>query len=193
MSQDSRTYSDEAILAGIHTGGAMREQWITRLYSKYFRYLHQGKKKHDISEEEAKDAYSDAVIAVAEQIAANKFRGESKLSTYLYRIFYYKCVDIIRQRPTLRKVALQEAEDFERPEPDALDQLVQEEQLGELEQYLKQIGVKCRQLLLDWGYWGYSMGEIAERMGFKDNKSAISQKHKCMKKLKSILSKKISQ
>lgn len=167
----------------------MREQWITRLYEKYFRFLYQGKSKHNITEEEAKDAYSDAVIAVSEQIAANKFRGDSKLSTYLYRIFYYKCVDIIRQRPTLRKVELQEAEEFELLEADPLDQVIQEEQLAELETYLDKIGAKCKELLLDWGYWGYNMSEIAERMGFKDNKSAISQKHKCMQKLKTLLSK----
>lgn len=189
MSKQSPIYEDESIIAGIQQGGAMREQWITRLYGKYFRFLHQGKAKHNISEEEAKDAYSDAVIAVSEQIAANKFRGDSKLSTYLYRIFYYKCVDIIRQKPTLRKVELQEAAEFEVLEADPLDQVIREEQLAELEGYLDQIGGKCKELLLDWGYWGYNMSEIAERMGFKDNKSAISQKHKCMQKLKSLLSK----
>lgn len=188
MQKSHPTYTDEAIVAGIQAGGAMREQWISRLYRQYFRYLHQGKQKHDISEEEAKDAYADAVIAVSEQIAAERFRGESKLSTYLYRIFYYKCVDIIRQKPTHRKVALQEAEAFEEVEANPLDALELEEQMTVLASYLDQIGDKCRQILMDWGYWGYNMSEVAERMGFKDNKSAISQKHKCMQKLKTLLS-----
>lgn len=183
------TYSDQEIIKGIIQGGPLREGWITRLYSKYLPMIHGGRKKYKLSEEELKDAYADTIIAISEQIARGDFEGRSKLSTYLYRIFFNKCVDIIRKNATNRSETGYELSHVKSHEQNALHALVEKDEVEHLLGYFEQLGDRCKQILLDWGYWGYNMHEIAERMGFKNNKSVISQKHKCFEKLKELLQK----
>lgn len=181
------SFSDAEIVEGIQQGGPMREQWITRLYGSYLHYINKARVKYQLSDEDLQDAYADAVIALGEQVADGRFREEAKLSTYLYRIFFNKCVDIIRKYATNRVVAMPDLPDTGLTERDSLDDLAIQDQMEVLGKYLDQLGDRCKQILLYWGYWGYNMHEIAEKMGFKNNKSVISQKHKCFEKLKKMI------
>lgn len=183
----SMTYKDEAIIGGIQAGGPLREQWITRLYKKYLYFIHSARKKHKLSEESLKDAYADAILALSDQVIRGDFLGKSKLSTYLYRIYFNKCVDILRKEATNKSTPQEEWGYIASHEKSALHDLELKDDIQMLLGYFDQLGETCKQILMDWGYWGYNMHEIAERMGFKNNKSVISQKHKCMGKLKKII------
>lgn len=184
---DESIYTDPTLIADLRAGGAKREKAVTHLFDTNLGFVYKVMKEKRLSQEEARDAYTDAVVVVCEQVAKGKFRGESKISTYLYRIFLFKAVDIIRKKATHSVESVPEVPDLADPAADALKKLGLQQQAFALIQLMDSLGGKCRQILLDWAYHGYSMEEIAQRAGLKDAASAATQKYKCFKRLQSLL------
>jgi len=165
-----------------------RERAATHIYDQHLGFVYRMIKDKGLSEEEARDAYVDAVVAVVEQIAEGKFRGESQLSTYLFRILSFKSIDLIRRREARRMDITEEMPEVVDPARNALERLGLSDEVGQLSAMMAQLGEKCRNILLDWAYHGYSMEEIATRHQLKDAASATTQKYKCFQRLKKLLS-----
>ena len=89
--------SENEIVSQIKTGGAAAESAIRFLFKKHQGFMRDAQKRHQLSEEEVLDAYTDALLALRKQILTEQFRGESKVSTYFYPIFQRRCVDRIRK------------------------------------------------------------------------------------------------
>ncbi|MEO0469398.1 MAG: sigma-70 family RNA polymerase sigma factor [Bacteroidota bacterium] len=175
---------DAELIANIRSGGASKERAIGELIKYHTSFIFAVHRKLGISEEQAGDAFSDAIMAVARHIESGQFRGESKLSTYLYRIFFNKGVDLARKKTTDVIVSMDDSYiQIQDHNSDILKLLNLEDRMGKLRSHLAEIGEKCRQILLDWGYWGYSMTEIAERVGLAGADQAKRQKYKCLQKL----------
>ncbi|MEM6631143.1 MAG: sigma-70 family RNA polymerase sigma factor [Bacteroidota bacterium] len=182
-----RTYTDQAIIEGIKTGGANREKAINQLFDSNLGFLHTVRKKLFLSLEEAQDAYADAIVKVASQISLGKFRGESKISTYLYKIFYNKCVDVSRKKASNTATWVEEYPELSDPASDLLQKLDVKDEVVQLRKVMANMGEACKNILLDWAYMGYSMEEIAQRRNLKTPESARSLKYKCLKKLRELL------
>ena len=189
MAFGKKTYTDRELIEAIRRGGLAREKALLFLYKRYVAFVYKLQKRYSLSIEDAKDAYSDAIIVAGEQISKNMFRGESQISSYLYRIFSNKCVDLIRKKANPPTHTLETVSTLSDREKSMQDLLEVRDEVRELEHVLDQMGPSCKQILLDWAYFGYSMEEIAQRAGLKNAESAMSQKYKCFKKLKQLLKK----
>lgn len=183
-------FSDSELILLIQNGGIDRERALNYLYDRYVSFVFKVQKDKNISIQEAKDAYADTLISLSEQIEQNKFRQDSQLSSYLYRILSNKSVDIIRRKITNREYFKEEVDKM--PGQDSTetppDRLSLQDEVRHLTRIMDEIGGRCKQILLDWAYYGYSMEEIALRAGLKNADSAMSQKYKCFQKLKQKLS-----
>ncbi|MEM6801601.1 MAG: sigma-70 family RNA polymerase sigma factor [Bacteroidota bacterium] len=181
--------SNEEVIEEIQAGGARQEKMIRQVYDSCFPYVYKALQKHKLTEEQAIDAYSDAVVALRRNILNGKFRGDSKYSTFLYSIFFKRCLNAIRDAGTNKHVW-----DYELPlhlqdkEPGISRLLEVNEQWELLGTYLAKLGDKCKEVLLDALYYGFKMEEIAKRHGYKDAQSMRSKKHSCMKQLKKLIS-----
>ena len=182
-----RTYSDQSIIEGIQKGGADREKAINLLFDNNLGFLHTVRKKLFLSLEEAQDAYTDAIVKVASQVRLGKFRGESKLSTYLYKIFYNKCVDVSRKKASNTATWVEEYPELSDPASDLLRNLDVKDEAMQVRRVMEGMGEACKNILLDWAYMGYSMEEIAQRRNLKTAESARSLKYKCLKKLRELI------
>ncbi|MDX2247088.1 MAG: sigma-70 family RNA polymerase sigma factor [Bacteroidia bacterium] len=182
--------TDEEIIRAILAGGAQREKMIYYLYDRaYSRMIYKIKKKLILTDEEVKDAYSDAIVKLDQQIRSGKFQGKCKLSTYFFRIFYNKGVDILRKRlPHTKITYLPEEQGAHVPDPaeTILELLQAKDKIRMIGGYLDQIGEKCKKVLLMHAK-GYTMEEIAMATGLQDAANATGKKHKCFKKLKDLL------
>lgn len=173
---------DEQLIRAIREGGGARESAVRQLLTGHIGFVHKVHRSVGIDLESAKDCFTDAVMAVVEQVEADSFRGDSKLSSYLYRILYNKSVDLLR-RQTTNPVNYQEKVP-ERSDPAGLQEQIQhKDEVRRLHQHLDRLGDPCRQILLDWGYWGYSMKEIAQRAGLADAGKAKRRKYECLQQL----------
>ncbi|WP_018621040.1 RNA polymerase sigma factor [Spirosoma luteum] len=189
MSLFARHLSDAEIIAGIQTGGSTRHSVENRLYEQYLYFIREGTRKHRLPEEDCVSAYDDTILAGIDHITTGRFKGQSKLETYLYQIFSNKCVDLIRKKTTNREqvhnaVSIDDTL-LQLPDParTVVQQLIIQSDIEQLHQHLEAIGDKCRQMLLAWGE-GYTDDEIAQQMKYNTASVAKTSRLRCLEKLR---------
>lgn len=180
--------SDSELIAGIKAGGVLRQRLVAQIYQQYMGFVYKGQQRYKLNQEEARDAYGDAITGLCHQIQQDKFRGDSKLSTYLFKSFSNRCVDKLRRRASHAKV---QWEDLTPTMPDKAKTMIQElvlkEETNRILDLMASLGEKCKKILIDSEYYGFNLQEIAERIGFKNAASVSSMKYRCLDKLKKLL------
>ena len=186
----NKVLKDDAILQGIRAGNTQRRLYENKLYEKYHYLIKQARFKHKLSEDDAASAYSDAILTVIEHIVIGRFEGHSELKTYLTQIFSNKCVDIIRKNTTNKSevhhntIGLEDALDWLPDETQSVvRKLIVESEVEHLRQRLRELGDKCREMILAWGE-GFSDEEIAQTMGYNTAAVAKTSRLRCLEKLK---------
>ena len=184
-----RQPSDAELMAGIRAGGTQRRLYENKLYEKYQYLIAEGTRKHRLAEDDCASAYSDAVLTVFDHIISGRFEGRSELKTYLYQIFNNKCVDGIRKKTTNRS-SVHDAfslDDSLMQLPDetrsVVQQLIAQSDVEKLHQHLRELGEKCRTMILSWGE-GYSDDEIAQAMNYNSAAVAKTSRLRCLEKLR---------
>lgn len=186
MSERQKKYADEDIIAGL--AGDRRRLYEEILYRRFASLIWQRPRKYNLSQEEATQAYNDAIIGFLKQLDAGNFRGESSLYTYIRRIFLRRCIDIFRSGPTTSVYMDSLDETLELPDESVgiLKRMISQDELNRALIVLRKLSDRCRELLM-MSAEGYKMDEITQRMGFKNADSTYSTKHQCKKKLLDLL------
>lgn len=110
--------------------------------------------------EDAKDAAQDAIIRAYE--AWEGFRGDSSISTWLYRITINHCKDILRRRRMI--LSLEEVEDVSGGEEPA--EVFERAELAEIVQKaMSELSVEHREILVMRETLGYDYEKIACELG----------------------------
>jgi RNA polymerase sigma-70 factor (ECF subfamily) len=187
--------SDLEIIEGLKAGGVLFEKSALELYRKCQNFINDAAKKHPLlSEENLQDAYIDSVDAMIRKVLSDQFKREvGKLSTFLYQIFSNKCIDQLR-RITNHKNEWQRnldsiTEDLPMKSQDFLQSIMDKDEMCEAVDAMGKLGSNCKNLILDFDYWGFKPDEVAERRGYKTAKSASQAKYKCMEELRKLISK----
>lgn len=180
---------DQEIITAIREGGSAKRQAAHFVFSSNLGMMHRIKGRLSLNSEQIKDTYADAVSAVIWNIDTNIFVGDSKLSTYLYRILFNKSVDLIRSITTNKNEAYLDLSDNSAHlvHDDLSRQLETKLDVIKIKDEILQLGEPCSSVILDWGYWGYKMSEIAARNGLESAEKAKKKKYNCLKKLQAIL------
>ncbi|MEL6650549.1 MAG: sigma-70 family RNA polymerase sigma factor, partial [Bacteroidota bacterium] len=158
-------YSDADVIKGLEAGGASGERMSQYLFDQYRGLVIKGMNRYRLSEEDSLDVYSDTIIAIGQQVRAGRFRGDSKLSTYLFKIFYNRCLNKVRDNKSRQLNLVEEMPDVPTGAQSILQSLIQQEEVGRLLEVMDQLGQRCKEILLLREYYGYSMEEIAEKIG----------------------------
>ena len=185
----SKQTDDAALIAGLKTGGSERRLQENKLFETFYYFIRQGMKKYNISEEGAASAYSDTIISVIHNITTNKFEGRSSLKSYTYQIFSNKCVDFIRKETTNKQgvhatTALDSlVTDLPDKSRGIVQDLIKKSEWLFLMEKLKEVGEKCKQLLLLFED-GYSDKEIAVMMHYNSGEVVKTSRLRCIEKLR---------
>lgn len=181
--------SDDDILAGLKAGWKEREKFQTKLYNRFMHLIKMGARKYNMTEEKSASAYSDAIIAVIKNIITEKYEGRSSLQSYVYSIFFNKCIDEVRNEAKHTKAmrTAQVIDNLIETLPDKTGSIIsslikKQEWLISVEK-LAALGKKCYDLLLLWGRY-YSDKEIAEMMEYGSPKVVRVTRARCLEKLK---------
>lgn len=184
----SNEEEDEEIIERIRAGGKEREIAITRLYKKHFPLTFEGKKKfRQLSEDELIHAYNSAIISAKKHIIEGQFQRKSSLRTFLYRIFFNKCIDIIRKNSSNKVDTYEKIPEPDAREPNFLHELYLKEDFKHMMFLLDKLGDPCRKIILFADYYGYTSEEIAREIGFSNAKSVNSKKYTCLQTLRKML------
>ncbi|MEM6342516.1 MAG: sigma-70 family RNA polymerase sigma factor [Bacteroidota bacterium] len=189
-----QAFSNEEVIKGIKAGGITQEKWLLKLYETHFSLVYKALEKHKVQEEQAMDAYSDALLEFRKKIVNDSFRGDSHYFSFLYSIFFNKIFNALAKNKTKKVEWVFELPQFMMDGNKDILQLIETNEAYEtLLQYMNELGEPCSSVLLDHAYWGYSMAELAERHNFKDAATARSKKFHCLKKLLASIRKKKTQ
>ena len=185
-------YQDAEILYGLKADYKERCRYEKILYQQYNYFIDEGCRKYNLNEEDSFSAYSDTILSALHNIIDNHFDGRSSLKTYLYQIFYNKCIDLLRKNTTNKQ---QVHKTMPVPEmmnqlPDAaktiVERLMSNELKAKVKEQLNNIGEKCREILLMFED-GLSDREIAEELAYNNAAVVKTTRLRCLEKLRERL------
>ncbi len=143
------------------------------------------------NEQDAEDVMQETFLSVYKKIA--NFRGNSKLSSWLYRIASNAALDLVRAkgRKQGKDTAFDdmteiEDEEYELVDDEALhpeDELLENESLERIREALAEMPVKLRVAYLLYMVDGFSLQEVAEKLEIKLSAAKV-RVHRARKFLK---------
>ncbi len=180
---------DSQIINGLMINNGQRARFEKALYLQYEYFIEEGSRKHNLNYDDSFSAYSDAVLAVIQNVKNNTFNNKSSLKTYLFQIFSNKCIDLIRKSTTNKQRVHQSA-----GEPDLLDylpdnakhvieKLMDQQKTLVIKQNLELISEKCKEILLLFED-GYNDHEIAGLLIYNNAAVAKTTRLRCLEKIK---------
>jgi len=136
------------------------------------------------NEDDALDISQEAFIKAYRQLGI--FRGESKLSVWLYRLTYNLCIDFLRKKSKSQVISLSSYQDdsgdsFEMELPDVRelpeDNLARKELRNEIAESIEKLGQSHREILIMREMNDMSYMEIAQTLGISEGtvKSRIAR------------------
>ncbi|MCX7834450.1 MAG: RNA polymerase sigma factor [bacterium] len=144
------------------------------------------------NQKDAEDVVQNAFIKIWEELST--FRGESKFSSWLYRIVYNMSLNKLKSRAIRNFLRIQEdydEEDFEtitlvNPDDNPEQKLIEKEKKERLEQAIRKLSMKQRTIFIMRVEQGLSNAEIAEITG-KSEGSVKANLSFALAKLKKLL------
>jgi len=180
---------DGEIAIKLLQGDVDRRRAEEQFFNTYVYFIKSGMRKYSLSEEEAFDAYSDAILSAVERLTDGSFQGRSSLKTYLYQIFSHKCVDLLRKKASNKNSVhqTQSIKDSIMNMSDAaktiIQQLADKADWTALRQKLNELGKNCQKALLLWAD-GYNDQEIAIALEYNTADVAKTTRLRCLEKLR---------
>jgi RNA polymerase sigma factor (sigma-70 family) len=190
-SDGSIHYTDQEIIYQLRQGGIDKRRTEEQLFNRYAYFIREGMAKHALSEDESFTAYSDTVLAALENIRNAHFEARASLKTYLFQIFQFKCVDLLRKRTTHKNSVHRSESISDRlmllsdNARSIVQKLIDKADWNLLREKLNELEEKCRQILMYWGD-NYSDKEIASLLQYKTADVVKTSRLRCLDKLRKL-------
>lgn len=158
--------ADEAVLADFADATksrAVRETAFGELVTRYERRVFAVCFRQLGSREDAEDATQHTFINLARR--ADQFRGDSKLSTFVYRVAVNACRDLARKQARRPSTPVEDVEQAQRDHgqtPDVVDELAGRETARLVQDAMAQLDELSRTLLILCAVEGMSYPEASE-------------------------------
>ena len=178
----STSISDQSIIETIQQGGQLSKVISDLLYGEISAPIKAFVLKNSGNEADAADIIQEGLQQLILNIRLQQFQGKSSLKTYLYRICRNLWISRLRKlnkKDTIQQIFTQKTT----TPPDTPETIIDKQQKKQLlEQALNKLGTICKQVLKLWTL-GYSMVEIANKVGYKNANVAKKKKSICMQSL----------
>jgi RNA polymerase sigma factor (sigma-70 family) len=132
--------------------------------------------KNSGTSEDANDVFQDALVVLYQKVHTPNFMLSVSIKTYLQAVV---------QNIWLQELRRQNKIPIAKQETDIADINIEEEQgFGNAESAFKQLGEKCKQLLMLFYFKKMNFKDIATSLSFSDENVAKNQKYRCLQKAK---------
>lgn len=135
-------------------------------------------------EEEAKDVFQDAVIALFNTVKLNKYDESKEIDAFLYFVARNLWINRVKKKNKQHDILELEAKEAT---DSPLASIITEEKQSAINDLMNKIGAQCKELLRYTMHEGLSMKEIAEKMGFSGETVAKTTHYRCKQKLASLI------
>lgn len=153
------------------------------LYKSQFPKLRSYVMANNGDEDQAKDVFQEAFVIAWENIKKGIFipKSNSEVNGYIYRVAKNKWLDYVRSAVYKKSETLEIQHD--KMEEEREDK---ERELQLIENGLKSLGDKCRDILKRFYYQKESMANIADAFGWTEQ-TARNNKYRCIQQLRNEL------
>ena len=182
MTTNDQVYIDSILNGDASAFAVLVDRYKDLVYTLALRMM-----KH---REEAEEAAQDTFIKVYKSL--NKFKGDSKFSTWIYRVAYNTCLDRLKKNKRQQyTVAINEYTEHQVKTLDnALDQIEAKEREQAIQDCLALLPSEDSFLLTLYYFEELSLDEIAKIVGLKPNNFKVKL-FRSRKKLATILKEKL--
>lgn len=140
--------------------------------------------------DERETCYNDAVLVVCEKVINGGFDARASIKTFLWKIFYYKCVDFARKKTTNKNkpnttlVEIEkEATNFVDVVRSEISDILNSDYWEKIQKGLRLLKEKCVNLLSYRYMDDYSYEEIATIMNFNSAETVRRSISRCKEEL----------
>jgi RNA polymerase sigma factor (sigma-70 family) len=166
-----------SIIEQIRSGG---KEGLAKVYLMHrSEFVGWALKQFNCSKTLAEDAWQQAIIIFYENVISGRLQNlSSSEKTYLFAIGKNKLRESGRQQMRVQDISDIDVAEETTPEP--LDQQMLDRAVASLDL----LGEPCRSLLVEFYYHKSSMKQIVDKLGYKNEEAAKSQKYKCLVRLR---------
>ena len=133
------------------------------------------------NKEEADDIFQDVIINLYRKIKTKELSEVENIEGYIY--LACKNLWITRANKLNKRSSLDLTQEFEETSNDALQAMIDNEKKLAFIKLLNQLGVRCKDLLINVIYNQLSMEEIAVKLSLANANAAKMQHYRCKQKL----------
>lgn len=177
---------EEEIYDLVDKGSGDKSEIVKKVVNLYKGFVNKFREETGLDTDVLSDIYTDSVLLVFEHIETGKFKRKSKLSTYLFRLYYFKVIDEMRRTGAEKVFYTDNLPEYADPVQSVMNRLEGLETMKRVVKVLDSMCPACKELILDWAYMGYDLEEIRERMGFNNPARFNKFKFNCLKKFRTI-------
>jgi RNA polymerase sigma factor (sigma-70 family) len=186
MSKIIKLQSDHSLLQQIRQ---QDESAFTQVYKNCKEYCVSFLKSNGADYEQAVDIFQDCMIVFYEKVTETDFELKCSIQTYLNSICRFKWLNTIRDT---KEMTVSEDFNFEENITDWFEEFEdeREQQIEKIKTALETMdakGGRCKDIMMMYFYENKSMLEIATHFGYTNADNAKSQKAKCQKRLKEMV------
>lgn len=185
-----RQFSDKEILDCIRKQlEGCRKHWEF-LYWKIYPKVKLHVLQNSGTENDAADIFQDSLVAFHRNVLNGSYKEDSSIVTYINSISRNLWLNAINRKALFSKfkdLKHDENKEIEGPESDLIKEEEQRNQKKRIQDYLKNIGEKCRKVLYLKVDYRWKMKDIAEEMGYKNEQIARNAYFKCKKRLRELI------
>ena len=176
-------WTDASIVESIRVGN---EEGLIHLYSTLRKsFLAWASKSYQVDDDLLNDAFQEAIIALRHNILHGRWSpSNSSLKTYLFSIGKNQLFN--RLKKTKKETSSSDLVALAGHVKGQSDPLTDRQVM--VRNWIASMKDPCKSILKMFYYLGFSMEVIAERMNYKSEDVAKSQKMRCLKKLKITVS-----
>lgn len=162
------------------------EKTIRDIYNDYRPGFLLFANRYGLGQDQNLDVYQDAIIALCENAQKGHLDNiSSSLKTYLFSIGKYMIFAKLRKKKRINEFA--NIDEFEGEWEDYSEER-QDKDIQLLRESIPKLGKKCQEILKLFYYKEYNLDEITQLMKYNNKNVAKSQKARCIKQLKEIIS-----
>lgn len=139
-------------------------------------------KSMNCSEDEARDFYNEGFLQLEKKLEDQNYKGGDVKGFFFTLCTNLKLNDWKKKKPDLPGETTQ----LDRQDHSTEKDIILNEQKALLKEWLTKLGYKCQQTLQLWND-GFSMAEIAEKVGYKNAAQAGLARFRCMENLTNLI------
>ena len=172
-------YSDNTVLQAIRNG--KDKEAVSYFYSDFWPEIKAMILGKGGNYDEAEEIYHQAILKFFERVKKGGYEAgkTSGIRGYIYTICKNLWVDMIKKRNRETEISDKELNQSANP--------ISTESKHFMKELFATLGERCERVLDYFIYHGFSMKDICDKMALESENAAKMQKHRCVKKLISLL------